>query len=44
MHDGTISLDWPPDDVVAIFEVDDEDFGRGRIVFLVADADVGIRL
>lgn len=29
VHKGTISLDWSSDDLIVIFEVDNDDFGIG---------------
>ena len=42
MHDGAVGLDGPPDDIVAILEVDDEHFGGGGLVLLVSKADEGV--
>jgi hypothetical protein len=39
VHDGTVGLDRPADDIVPVLELDDEDFGRRGLVFLVPDAD-----
>jgi hypothetical protein len=42
VHDGTVGLDRATDDIVAVLEVDDDDFRVGRLVFLLPDADEGI--
>jgi hypothetical protein len=39
VHDGTVGLDWPSGDVVAILELDDDNFGLGSFVLLFADTD-----
>lgn len=44
MHDGTIGLDWPTRDIVAILELDDDDFGLGGLVLLFSDTDIGVGL
>lgn len=43
VHDGAIGLDWPPDDIEVVLEVDDDDLGRGALVSLLADTDIVIR-
>lgn len=42
VHDGGVRLDRPPGDIVVVLQVDDNDIGRARFVFLVSDADEGI--
>lgn len=42
VHDGTVGLDGPPNDVVAILEVDYDDFGGRGLVGLLPDADVRV--
>lgn len=45
VHDGAVSADWPPDDIVRVLEVDDDRFGgRVGLVVLLANADVLVRL
>ena len=39
MHDGAVGLDGPAHDVVAILEVDDEDFGLSAAFGLLPYAD-----
>jgi len=43
VHDGAVGLDGPARDVVAILEIDDQDFGLGGFRLLLADANVGVR-
>lgn len=44
VHDGTVGLDWPTGDVVAILELDDNDLRLGRFVLLFSHTDVGVGL
>jgi len=39
VHNGTVCLDRATDDIIAILEVDDEDFWRRGFVLLISDAD-----
>jgi hypothetical protein len=39
VHDRTIGLDRAADDIVAVLEIDDYDFGARGFVLLFADAD-----
>ena len=45
MHDGTVSADRSPDDIVCVLQVDDDGF-RGGVGFVVdlAHTDVLVRL
>ena len=43
MHDSVVCPNRPPYDVVTIFEVDDDDFGRGILVDFLANANEVIR-
>jgi hypothetical protein len=40
VHDGTIGLDWPTEDVVAILQVYNDNFRLGGIVGFLTDAEV----
>lgn len=40
MHDGAVGLDWSSRDIVAVLEVDDDDFGGCGLVLLLSNADV----
>lgn len=42
MHDGTVSLDWPPNDIVIVLQVDDYNFGGCGSRLRLADAYEGI--
>lgn len=42
MHDGTIGLDGPSYEVVAILELDDDDFGLGGFIGLLSNTEVAI--
>ena len=44
VHDGTVGLDGPPCDVVAILQLDNDDFWGGILALLLADTDVVIGL
>jgi hypothetical protein len=44
VHDGTVGLDGPAHDIVVVLEVDDDDFGLGGFVQLLADAEVVVGL
>lgn len=44
VHDGTISLDGPPRNVVAILQLDDDDLGLCGFALLFSDAHVGVGL
>jgi uncharacterized protein with GYD domain len=43
VHNGTIGLDWPSDDIVSILEVDDDDLRRRVVIELLANTDVVVR-
>jgi hypothetical protein len=40
MHDCTIGLDWPTENVVAILQVYNDNFGLGGFVGFLTDAEV----
>lgn len=42
VHNGAIGLDGPPHNVVAILEVDDNNFGRRGLVLLFSNADIRV--
>ncbi|PNY29194.1 Uncharacterized protein TCAP_00893 [Tolypocladium capitatum] len=42
VHDGTVGLDGPTRDIVAILELDDDDLGLSGLALLFSDADVGV--
>ena len=44
VHNGTVGLDGSADDIAAILEFDDNDFGGRGSSLLFADADEGIGL
>lgn len=44
VHDGTVGLDGPACDVVAILELDDDDFGLCGFALLLSNTNVGIGL
>ena len=43
VHDSTVGLDRPPDHIIAILQLDDDDFGSGGFVLLLSNADEGVR-
>lgn len=40
VHDGAVGLDWSSRHIVAVFEVDDDNFGGCSLVLLLSNADV----
>lgn len=44
MHDGTVSLDRAPCELIILLKVDNDDFGVGILGQLLAYADIVIRL
>lgn len=42
MHDGTVGFYGAPLHIVAVLEVDDDDFGLGVLLFLYADVGIGL--
>lgn len=42
MHDGIVGLDGSADNIIAILEVDNDDFGCGIIINLLANANISI--
>ena len=44
VHDGTVGLDGASDDIVAVLQVDNDDFGLGSIVLLLSYADERVGL
>jgi hypothetical protein len=44
VHDGTVGLDGAAHDIVVVLQVDDDDFGLGGLVQLLADAEVVVGL
>ena len=39
VHDGTVGLDGSPSDIVALLQVDNDDFGLGGLALLLSYAD-----
>ena len=39
VHDGAVGLDGASDDIIAVFQVNDENLGLGDLILLVADAN-----
>jgi hypothetical protein len=44
MHDSTVGFDGASGDIVAVLQVNDDNFGLGGFVLLFSYADVGVRL
>ena len=44
MHYGTVGLDRPPNDILCVLEVDNDDFGRSIIIYFLAYANVVVGL
>jgi hypothetical protein len=42
VHDGTVGLDGSPGDIVAVLEIDDDDFRLGGLALLFPDTDIVI--
>jgi hypothetical protein len=40
MHNGTVGLDGPANDILRVLEVDDNNFGRGIVIYFLTNADV----
>ena len=40
MHDGTIRLNRASNDILSVLEVDDDDLGRGIVIYFLPHADV----
>lgn len=44
MHNGAVGLDWSTNDIVALFEFDDEDFRLRLLAELLTNADERVGL
>ena len=40
VHEGTVCLDWSPDDFIVVLKVDDDNFGGGIFAEFLANADI----